>query len=167
MVYTPYTVNTFITTLTEHCYWNLYPARRIHSQCHTSFADNGSLGFSPWKILRSAQSKGSKTRTAATNTLNNQLLVEDKRCHIKLRVKGGEYKLLLITNVQMAHGTCTSRRGCGTDSAASFGKSTLSVVQVVKACALKWGRRQSRGLVRRNHAKKVAHWRCLQNGCPV
>jgi positive regulator of sigma E activity len=103
----------------------------------------------------SAQSKGSTIRSAATNTFNNQLLIEDKRCQSKLGVKGGECKSLLITKVQMAHGTCRSSRGCGTDSAASFGKSTLSVLQVVKASALKWGRRQSRVLVRRNHAKKV------------
>jgi hypothetical protein len=34
-------------------------------------------------------------------------------------------------------------------------KSTLSVVQVVKVCILKWSRRQSRGLVRKNPVKKV------------
>jgi hypothetical protein len=34
-------------------------------------------------------------------------------------------------------------------------QSTPSVVEVVKACILKWSRRQSMGLVRRNPVKKV------------
>jgi hypothetical protein len=34
-------------------------------------------------------------------------------------------------------------------------KSILSVVQVVKACILKWSRRQPMGFVRRNPVKKV------------
>jgi len=80
MVNTPYRMNTFITMLTAHCYSNLSPARRIHSQWHTSYVDNGSLGSSPCQILRSAQSKLSKISTATSNTFNNQLLIEDERC---------------------------------------------------------------------------------------
>jgi hypothetical protein len=113
-------MSTFLTMHTAHYYWNLSPARRIHSQYQTSYTDNGSLGSSPWQNLRSAQSKGSRICTAATNTINNQLLIEDKRCYAKLGVKKGECKSLLTINVQMAHGTSKSRRGYGTDSAASF-----------------------------------------------
>jgi hypothetical protein len=81
-------MNTFITTHTAHYYWNLPPARRIDSQYQTSYTDNGSLGSSPRQNLTSAQSKGSRICTAATNTFNNQLLIEDERCYANLGVMG-------------------------------------------------------------------------------
>lgn len=160
-------MNTFITMLTAQCYWNLFPARRIHSQCHTSYADNGSLGSSTWQILRSAQSKGSKICTAATNTFNNQLLIEDRKCQAMMRVKGGECKALLSTNVQMAHGTCRSRSGCRMDSAASFRKVDSPGGTRCQGFHTQVGPQVVEGFSSKEPCQKGAHQRCLQNGCPV
>jgi hypothetical protein len=140
--------------------WNLSPARRIDSQYQTSYTDNRSLDPVHGRTSGRHKAKGPEY-------VLQQPIRSTTSCWLRMRGatptwgSGGECKSLLTITVEMAPRTGMSRIGCG-----EFRKSTVWVVQIVKACTLKWSRRQSRGLVRKNPAIKVLA-SGLQNGCPI